>query len=136
MVRMKTASAILCGMLIAAGCAMTATSPVKYADGVMVNMTGMTVYTYDKDPAGAGKSVCNEKCAVNWPPVGAAADSQARGDFTVITRDDGSRQWAYKGQPLYLWIKDQKPGDKTGDGVGKVWHVIKQPQGGGGGSMY
>jgi len=22
-----------------------------------------------------------------------------------------------------LWIKDHKPGDNTGDGVNKVWHV-------------
>ena len=33
------------------------------------------------------------------------------------------RSWAYKGWPLYLWIKDTKPGDTTGDGVGGVWHT-------------
>jgi predicted lipoprotein with Yx(FWY)xxD motif len=135
MVQIKAAGAFLIGMLVVTGCAMTDTSPVKYAGGVMVDSANMTLYTFDKDPAGAGKSVCNEKCAVNWPPFKAAADSKASGDFTVVTRDDGSRQWAYKGQPLYLWIKDTKPGDKTGDGVNNVWHVVKQPQSGGG-SMY
>ena len=34
--------------------------------------------------------------------------------------------WAYDGMPLYYWVKDKKPGDVTGDGVGSVWHVVKQ----------
>jgi predicted lipoprotein with Yx(FWY)xxD motif len=117
----------LAGLLGIAGCASTGpAAPVNYAGGVMVNMSGMTVYTFDKDPAGSGKSVCNGQCAANWPPLMAGASDQARGDFTVVTRDDGSKQWAHKGKPLYLWIKDSKPGDKTGDGVGKVWWVVKQ----------
>jgi predicted lipoprotein with Yx(FWY)xxD motif len=55
-----------------------------------------------------------------------AAEDASSSDWTVITREDGSKQWAYKGKPLYLWIKDQKPGDKTGDGVNKVWHIVAQ----------
>ena len=31
-------------------------------------------------------------------------------------RDDGSRQWAFKGKPLYYWAKDQKPGDYSDPG--------------------
>ena len=42
-----------------------------------------------------------------------------------MTRDDGSKQWAYKGKPVYYWAKDQKAGDRTGDGVNSVWHVVK-----------
>ena len=113
----------LVGLLIVAGCA---TAPVNYSGGVMVNSAGMTLYTFDKDPAGAGKSVCNGPCAANWPPLKAAAADKASGDFGIVTRDDGSKQWAYKGKPLYLWSKDQKPGDRTGDGFNNVWHVIKQ----------
>src|SRR5205807_1251738 len=82
---------------------------------------GMTVYTFDKDAG--GKSACNGPCATNWPPLTAGADSKASGDWTVITRDDGSKQWAYKGKPLYLWSKDQKAGDMTGDGFNGVWHA-------------
>ena len=44
----------------------------------------------------------------------------------VIARVDGSKQLAYKGKPLYTWAKDQKPGDKTGDGVNNVWHAAKE----------
>jgi predicted lipoprotein with Yx(FWY)xxD motif len=98
-----------------------AQAPTKTMDGALTNSAGMTLYTFDKDSG--GKSVCNDKCAVAWPPLIAAADAKASGDYSVITRDDGSKQWAYKSKPLYLWMKDQKPGDKTGDGVGSVWHT-------------
>jgi predicted lipoprotein with Yx(FWY)xxD motif len=47
------------------------------------------------------------------------------GDWTVVTRDDGSKQWAYKNKPLYTWVKDSKPGDTTGEGFNNVWHVAK-----------
>ncbi|WP_238891640.1 COG4315 family predicted lipoprotein [Achromobacter insuavis] len=96
---------------------------VKPQDGVLVNSAGMTLYTFDKDAG--GKSACNDQCAKIWPPVTAAADAKASGDLSVITRDDGSKQWAYKGKPVYLYAKDTKPGDKTGDNFKDVWHVIK-----------
>ncbi len=43
----------------------------------------------------------------------------------MITRDDGAKQWAYKGKPVYTWSKDAKPGDMSGDNFNNVWHVIK-----------
>jgi predicted lipoprotein with Yx(FWY)xxD motif len=100
--------------------------PAKTENGMLVGPNGMTLYTFDKDKAGDGKSVCVDKCAVNWPPLMADAGANGSGDWSVITRTDGSKQWAYKGWPLYYWVKDQKPGDKTGDDVGKVWHIVKQ----------
>ena len=50
---------------------------------------------------------------------------QASDNYTIIARDDGSKQWAYKGKPLYTFAKDQKAGDMTGDGFNGVWHVVK-----------
>ena len=105
--------------------AWAADAPVKVADGVLVGANGMTLYTFDKDAAGSGKSVCNGPCATNWPPLAAAAGDTAGGDYSIITRDDGARQWASKGKPLYFWSKDQKAGDKTGDGLNGVGHVAK-----------
>jgi predicted lipoprotein with Yx(FWY)xxD motif len=67
----------------------------------------------------------NDQCAQNWPPLTAGKADKGLGDYSVITRDDGNLQWAYKGRPLYLWVKDTKPGEKTGDGVKDVWHVAK-----------
>jgi len=102
-----------------------AAPPTKVMDGVLTNSAGMTLYTFDKDAAGSGKSTCNGPCATNWPPLLAAADAKSSGDYTIITRDDGARQWAYKGRPLYLWIKDTKPGDRTGDGFNNAWRLAR-----------
>ena len=55
----------------------------------------------------------------------ASASAASMGDWTVINRDDGGKQWAYKSKPLYFWIKDQKPGDRTGDGFNNVWHLAR-----------
>jgi len=100
-------------------------APVKSEGGMLVNSDGMTLYTYARDPVGGGKSVCNGQCAASWPPLLAKDDAGASGDHSVIKRSDGTKQWAYKGKPLYLWSKDKKPGDKKGDGLYKVWHVAQ-----------
>jgi len=91
---------------------------------VITNDNGMTLYVFDKDSA--GKSACNGPCAGNWPPFKVAAGSMAMGDYGMITRDDGSKQWTYKGRPLYAWKNDKKPGDITGDGfLNGAWHIAQ-----------
>ncbi len=100
-----------------------AQAPAKTVDGMLVNGAGMTLYTFDKDSG--PKSACNGPCATNWPPLAAAGDAMASGDWKVITRDDGSKQWAYKGKPLYYFAMDKAAGDKLGDGRGMVWHIAK-----------
>ena len=90
---------------------------------VYTDEKGMTLYTFDKDEA--NKSNCYDECAKNWPPYLAAADAKAEGEWTLVDRTDGTKQWAYEGKPVYLWVKDTKPGDVTGDMVGEVWHVVK-----------
>jgi len=79
-----------------------------------VDAKGMTLYTFDKDTV-AGKSMCNDKCATEWPPLLAAAGATASGEWTVVTRSDGSKMWAFKGQPLYTFLDDKAPGDVTGN---------------------
>jgi predicted lipoprotein with Yx(FWY)xxD motif len=91
---------------------------------ILTDAKGMTLYTYDQDTSGVTN--CYDKCATNWPPLMADAGAKADGDFTLVERKDGSMQWAYKGLPLYLWIKDSAAGDITGDGVGGVWHVATE----------
>jgi predicted lipoprotein with Yx(FWY)xxD motif len=88
---------------------------------VLVGANDMTLYTFDKDAVGVTN--CYDKCAENWPPLIADAGAAADGDFTLVDRTDGSKMWAYKGWPLYFWVKDEKPGDTTGDMVGEVWHT-------------
>lgn len=107
------------------GCAsMASSAPVKSVDGVLTGNNGMTLYTFDKDVQ-AGKSVCNGTCSVNWPPLYASDADVPSGDYSIIVRDDGKKQWALKGKPLYFWSKDAKPGDKTGDGVINAWHIAR-----------
>jgi predicted lipoprotein with Yx(FWY)xxD motif len=115
-------------LIIAAGLSLAAFSPaladMATANGdVLVNASGMTLYTFDKDEGGV--SACYDKCAVAWPPLMADAGAAAEGEFTLTERKDGAMQWAYKGMPLYLWVKDTKTGDMTGDGVNDVWHIAR-----------
>jgi predicted lipoprotein with Yx(FWY)xxD motif len=91
---------------------------------VLTYPKGMTLYVFDKDAA--GKSNCNGQCAINWPPLLAPASAKASGDWSVIKRADGKKQWAYKGRPLYDWSKDKKPGDTSGNGLlNGAWHVAQ-----------
>ena len=122
---MKTLMKTSAALLVAAAASLAFAQPAKTTDGALTNAAGMTLYTFDKDAKGSGKSVCNGPCATNWPPLMAEASAAPSGDWSVVTRDDGAKQWAYKGQPLYLWIKDTKPGDRTGDGVNNVWRIAK-----------
>ena len=119
----RATASLSLAIAILGGCASMAATPARISDGVLTGPNGMTLYTFDKDVAGSGKSMCNGPCATNWPPFMAADADKATGDYSIIVRDDGGKQWAMKGMPLYYWLKDAKPGDKTGDGVNKVWHT-------------
>jgi predicted lipoprotein with Yx(FWY)xxD motif len=118
--KVHTGIAVLFAGLVLAGGALA--QDFKKMGGMLVNGAGMTLYTFDRDAS--GKSACNGPCATNWPPAMAGADAKASGDWTIITRDDGAKQWAYKGKPVYTWSKDTKPGDMTGDGFNNMWHVV------------
>lgn len=109
----------------ALGACASLSEPAKVREDVLVGPNGMTLYTFDRDTTGSGKSLCNGPCATNWPPLLAAGQDTGMGDYSIISRDDGKRQWAFRGKPLYYWVKDQKPGDKTGDGFNNAWRVAK-----------
>ena len=100
-----------------------AAEPLKKVDGAYADGAGMTVYTFDKDVAGSGKSACVDGCLKNWPAVPATGDLAA--PWSAITRDDGSKQLAYKGKPLYLFVGDKKARDRNGDNVKEIWHIVK-----------
>lgn len=97
--------------------AATSTEPAMMGTTSMgkawVNAKGMALYTFDKDKG--GKSMCNDKCATEWPPLAVAKNGKAAGDWTIVIRDDKSKMWAYEGHPLYTFIDDKKPGEVTGD---------------------
>lgn len=88
---------------------------------VYADSSGHTLYTYDKDVE-PGKSACAGDCANAWMPI-AAADATPTGNWSIISRDDGSKQWALRGKPLYTFAKDKKVGDNNGQNVDEVWHM-------------
>mgnify|MGYP003606779203 CR=1 FL=1 len=101
-----------------------AADPAMTKDGILVDHKGMTLYTFAKDAG--GKSMCNDKCAANWPPLAADAMAKNMGEWTAIKRDDGTMQWAYDGKPLYTFVMDKKAGDMTGDNkMDGAWKVAK-----------
>ena len=121
---MKTLSSLIVGVALAGCGAMLHAQPLQAVNGVLTGPNGMTLYTFDRDTAGSGKSACNGPCAVTWPPLSASA-APAASDYSLVVRDDGTQQLAYKGKPLYYWAKDTKPGDMLGDGINQVWHAAK-----------
>jgi predicted lipoprotein with Yx(FWY)xxD motif len=78
------------------------------------------------------QSACTGACLAKWPPVLATGKLTAGKGLTAarlgtITRSDGTRQITYNGHPLYLFVKDKKPGDVKGQGViafGAAWFAL------------
>ncbi len=88
---------------------------------------GLTVYILVPDGADTTKSTCSGGCATLWPPVPATAtpDAGTTGlKLTSIIRDDGSKQLAVNGRPVYRYAGDTKAGDVNGHGVGNIWYAI------------
>ena len=95
---------------------------------VVVDADGRTVYVFDKDTPGSGKSACSGDCLAKWPPVQAGSDQLTvdgiSGQLGTITRDDGTKQVTLGGMPLYLFAGDSHAGDVTGQAVGGIWWAV------------
>lgn len=91
---------------------------------LLVSLNGMTLYTFERDDSGT-KSTCNDSCAQKRPPLMAPDNAVATGDFTVITRTDGKKMWAYRYRPLYTSQLDTAPGDTKGDDPSQLWHLAR-----------
>jgi len=102
--------------------------PVKVVQSrkgqIFADANGMTLYTFDRDTSGQ-TSTCEGKCTERWIPLAASADAEAKGDFTVITRSDGSKMWAYRYRPLYTSQYDKAPGDINGFDSANLWHIAR-----------
>jgi predicted lipoprotein with Yx(FWY)xxD motif len=98
---------------------------VQTRKGLMfVDANGMTLYYFDRDTSG-NQSTCEGKCNERWIPLPASANAEAKGDFTVITRNDGSKMWAYRYRPLYTSQSDKTPGDTNGFDGANLWHIAR-----------
>ncbi len=90
---------------------------------VLTDAKGMTLYIFVRDEP--GKSNCTGGCAGAWPPLRVEAGTAPAENFSIIVRIDGTKQWAYKDKPLYLWSRDEKPGDTMGEGFFDSWLVAR-----------
>lgn len=102
-----------------------ATSTVIVTDGILTDSAGNTLYIFDNDEAGV--SNCTEDCTGIWPPLTVDGESTAGdgvGTLATFMRDDGSLQVTHEEQPLYYYSADDAPGDRNGDGLGGIWHII------------
>jgi predicted lipoprotein with Yx(FWY)xxD motif len=111
---------------LAALCVHSAFAQKLDADGTARTDEGHSLYTFAKDSG--GESRCHDGCATAWPPFMAAEGAQARGAWTLHARKGGGQQWGWKGQPLYRFAGDARPGDANGDGQGGVWHLARTPR--------
>lgn len=95
---------------------------------ILTDSAGMTLYISTQDTP--GQSACTGSCAATWPPL-TTSNSRlpvikglAR-SLSLVTRDDGTRQVAFDGRPLYRHSGDRQPGDTTGEGAGGTWFAAR-----------
>jgi predicted lipoprotein with Yx(FWY)xxD motif len=112
----------------------TKTATIRVANSrlgrILVDSTGRTLYLFKADSGTS--SACSGACAVAWPPLRTGATPAVASGANAalvgtIARSDGARQVTYNGHPLYLFVKDQKPGDVNGEGLtafGGVWLAV------------
>ena len=90
---------------------------------VLADFEGFTLYAFDGDAARDGQACSDRGCEMHWLPVPAPALALDVGDFSVADRVDGSRQWAYRGRPLYRYRGDLLPGDAHGRAADERWRM-------------
>jgi predicted lipoprotein with Yx(FWY)xxD motif len=99
---------------------------------VLVDSEGMTLYYFQKDQKGSGKSKCEGACAEAWPPLTTEGEPEAMAGVKAsmlgtIEREDGTTQVTYAGWPLYTFVEDKKPGEDNGTdskAFGASWYPL------------
>lgn len=99
---------------------------------VLVDSKGMTLYYFQKDQKGSGKSKCEGPCAAAWPPLTTEGEAEAMSGVSssmlgTIKRSDGTTQVTYAGWPLYTFVEDKKPGEDNGTdskAFGASWYPL------------
>jgi predicted lipoprotein with Yx(FWY)xxD motif len=97
---------------------------------ILVDSQGRTLYLFKKDTTAT--STCSGACAAAWPPIRATGQPTAGTGVNASLlgtspRSDGEPQVTYNGHPVYLFVKDEKPGDTNGEEVtafGAEWDAV------------
>lgn len=80
----------------------------------------LPLYIFKGEPA--GRSLCDRDCTAVWPIVQAETNDKPAGFWTIVKRDDGRLQWAYKNSPVYTYFED-RPNDARGVGKNMDWYL-------------
>ena len=90
---------------------------LAYADA-----KGHMAYASVKDVE-PGRSSCVGDCAKIWAPLEAPESAKPFGIWSIVVRDDGVRQWAVQGKPLYRFSRDSAIGEAQGENADSAFHV-------------
>lgn len=82
------------------------------------------IYNYEGDSATS--VVCVGECLTNWKPVLAPGLARAQGEWEILERSPGERQWVYRGMPLYIHILDTGSWSQEGSDVPGWSNVFTQ----------
>lgn len=111
-------------------------APMVAPGGVMARLTrvgrvlmtdqGKTLYTFP--PESPKKIACIGPCLERWKPLTAPAVAEEIGDWRVVNRPDGLRQWVHRGRPLYTYTGDVRFAELNGlDHEGWQAAVLQPP---------
>ncbi|MDY6949259.1 MAG: hypothetical protein SXG53_26515 [Pseudomonadota bacterium] len=96
--------------------------PVQMVTGRMVtDHKGFSVYTWDGDEP--NKSNCTRECLKDWTPVRAAVTAVPNGEWGIIERSPGIKQWTFRNKPLYTYVVDPHTRSVIGSDV-PGWHNV------------
>jgi predicted lipoprotein with Yx(FWY)xxD motif len=119
-----TSCLLAAALALAAGTALAAPPSAPSGSTLASEPAGRRpLYTYDKD--GDGKSACVGPCVESWPPLLADGSAKPSGDWSLINRADGGRQWAFKGKPAYGFYRDVPGAPAGGDNKVPGWRLLK-----------
>jgi len=80
----------------------------------------LPLYIFDGEPE--GQSTCDKTCSAVWPIIQAQRNDKPMGLWTVVQRDDGRLQWAFRNKPVYTYFEDS-PNDARGIGKNMDWYL-------------
>ena len=78
----------------------------------------LPLYVFKGEPP--GQSLCDRPCTSVWPIVAAGQNDKPMGAWSIVKRDDGRLQWAYKNSPVYTYFED-RPNEPKGAGKNMDW---------------
>jgi len=73
---------------------------------ILMNSGGLVVYTSSADRPNV--SNCRNECLEEWAPVLASETARAQGEWAVIEREAGVKQWTFRTQPVYTYVPDRR----------------------------